>query len=258
MRLGTVAAGIAAVALAAGMMTGCAGRQGEARANAGATVASGSTRPPATEAAPSSPATPSAGLADDPTVPVRDDSIRAVGKAASGTLVVKPAGSATVAALGAPSCFGGENDLRWTGDYEVVWEPASGDGQNGEAVMKYPAEMSIIRPDREPVELNRYEMDGTELFAFVPKYADCHGVETYFFGVKDGEAFLVPLAMNEDETADSIAQDPDRLAHLLDGELVVRGGYAAGMDAIPVYRFRYDSDRRVLALASTEHVHFNE
>lgn len=258
MRFGTIAAGIAAVALAAGLLAGCAGRQERAGANAGATAASASAQPPAAEAAPSSPATSSAGLADDPTVPVRDDSVRAVGKAASGRLVVKPAGSATVAALGAPSCFGGENDLRWTGDYEVVWEPEADDGQSGEAVMKLPADMSMIRPDREPVELNRYEMDGTELFEFVPQYAGCHGVETYFFGVKDEEAFLVPLALDEDGRVDSIAQDPDRLAHLLDGELVVRGGYGAGMDAVPVYHLRYDADRRVLALASTEQVKLNE
>lgn len=260
MRFGTIAAGIAAVALAAGLLAGCAGGQEGAGANAGATIETGSAQTPEdTEAAPS-PSTTSvaAGSAVDPTVPVGDDSIRAVGNAASGRLVVRPAGSATVSALGAPSCFGGENDLRWAGEYVVAWEPAADDGQGGQAIYSFPPDSSIIQPDREPVELNRYEMDGTELFAFVPQYAGCHGVETYFFGVKDGEAFPVPLAMEAGETAPSIAQDPDRLARLLDGELVVRGGYSAGMDAVPVYRFRYDAERRVLALASTEQVKRNE
>jgi hypothetical protein len=185
-----------------------------------------------------------------------DSSIRAIGMHADGKLLVKPAGKARVAPLGAPSCYGLETDLRWSGDYEVVWESKS----EGTAtkVMTFPTGFEIVQQEDTPVNMRTFSLEDTDLFAYVPRYADCHGLETYFFGVKNGEAFPISFEIKPEEILTNISQLPHHPFRVAGGELIVTGGYGAGQDFIHVYHFRYDSKKRSMILKSTDQVKPND
>lgn len=185
-----------------------------------------------------------------------DNSIRAIGVHSDGRLLVKPAGKASAAPLGAPSCYGHESDLRWTGDYEAVWE--AGAGGTSAKVMSFPAGFEIVQQKETPVAMDKFTTENTDIFAFVPRYADCHGLETYLFGVSGGNAFPISLEIKPGEVLSYISQLPHQPIRFTSGELIVTGGYGAGQDYIPVYHFRYDPKKRSMMLKSTDQVNPNE
>jgi hypothetical protein len=158
--------------------------------------------------------------------------------------------------LGAPSCYGVETDLRWTGDYEVVWESASAGASS--TVMTFPADFEIVQPTDAPVEMKKFTIEKTDLFAYVPRYTDCHALETYFFGIRDGKAVSIPLEMKPGELWPNIGQHPRRPYQVADNELIITGGYGAGQDFINVYHFHYDSRKHSMILQKTEQVKPND
>ncbi|WP_025692785.1 hypothetical protein [Paenibacillus zanthoxyli] len=113
-----------------------------------------------------------------------DNSIRAIGTNQDGRLLVKPASQANVATLGASSCLGVDSDLRWSGDYEMLWEPTSGGASR--KVMTFPIDFEIVQPSDVPVKMQKFTLGTTDLFAYVPRYTDCHALETYLFGINVG------------------------------------------------------------------------
>ncbi|MFK7691212.1 hypothetical protein [Paenibacillus sp. HJGM_3] len=185
-----------------------------------------------------------------------DTSVRAVGKHPEGRLLVKPVSHARVAPLGAPSCYGLETDLRWAGDYEAVWESkATGMSTH---ILTFPVDFEIVQPGDAPVTMQKFTMEGTDIYYYVPRYTDCHGLETYFFGVGDGKAFPIPLELKPDLVWKNISQLPKQSLRIADGELILTGGYGAGQDFIDVYHFRYDPKKATLVLKLTEQVKPNE
>jgi hypothetical protein len=185
-----------------------------------------------------------------------DGSIRAIGANQDGRLLVKPASKAIVTPLGAPSCYGAETDLRWTGDYEAIWEPAS--AVTSSKVMTFPADFVIVQPTDAPVEMVRFTLDQTDLFAYMPRYTDCHALETYVIGVKDGKAFPITFEMKAGEQWPNIGQHPHHPLQVTDHEFIITGGYGAGQDFINVYHFRYDSKTHLMILQKTEQVKPND
>ncbi|NRF94793.1 hypothetical protein HQN89_28270 [Paenibacillus frigoriresistens] len=183
-----------------------------------------------------------------------DDSIRAIGTHPDGRLIVRPVSNAKVATLGAPSCYGLETDFRWSGEYEVVWESTS----NGisSKVMTFPIEFEIVQQDDAIVKMIEFTLGEEEIFAYVPRYSDCHALETYFFGVRVGEgtAFPISIEMKPEQILTNISQLPHRPFQVSNGELILTGGYGAGQDFINVYHFHYDSKKRSMILKSTDRV----
>lgn len=188
----------------------------------------------------------------DTNVAKEDASIRAIGTHADGRLLVKPQIRASVETLGAPSCYGLETDHRWTGDYELMWE-AKSDGSTMN-VMKFPTDFEIIQPDNSPVKMKEFTIGDTTILSYMPRYTDCHGLETYFFGVSQGKVFPIPFEMKPDLTWATTSQLPHRMYQLNDKELIVTGGYGAGQDFILVYHFQYDEQKRVMILQKTDQV----
>ncbi|MBO9596823.1 MAG: hypothetical protein J7559_03230 [Cohnella sp.] len=249
----------AALALMAGLFLGCVGHEAKDDASEATEQASAvSTAETLPETVPVM-QSPSAAPVESASMEMperEDDSIRAIGTAPGGRLLVQPASKATVVALGAPSCYGQAEDLKWQGDYKAVWEPD--DGGDHVDVMAFPADAAIIQQSEEPIEMWSFVLDGTDILSFIPRYADCHGTETYFFGVEDGQAFSIPIVMSPDLTVTNIAQDADRLFHVDDGEIVMKGGYAAGNNTYQVYHLRYDSGNRQLTVVNTELVDLSQ
>jgi len=187
---------------------------------------------------------------------IEDLSIRAIGKHAEGRLIVKPASYASEAPLGAPSCYGQEMDLRWIGDYEAIWE-SKADGTVNE-VLHFPSDFEIIQQDDAQIEMQSFKIKDTEIFAYVPRYTDCHALETYLFGISGGEAFPIPFEMESKRVWNRLDQHPIRPLQVTDDELILTGGYGAGQDYINVYHFRYDTVKRSMILYSTDQVKPNE
>ncbi|MDR6549153.1 hypothetical protein [Paenibacillus qinlingensis] len=185
-----------------------------------------------------------------------DNSIRAVGTVQDGHLLVKPDSQANKAPLGAPSCLGLETFFRWSGDYEVVWEPASGGASS--KVFSFPVDFDIVQPSETPILLQQFTLEKTTIFAYVPRYTDCHGLETYLFGIEEGKAFPIPFVMKPDQILAEISQLPQHPFQVSNGELILTGGYGAGQDFIPVYHFNYDRNKHAMILNKTEQVKPND
>ncbi|MCR8644511.1 hypothetical protein NV379_17790 [Paenibacillus sp. N1-5-1-14] len=189
--------------------------------------------------------------------PVQEDrSTRATAVLGTGKLIVRPLTVASVTQLGAPSCYGMETDYRYTGTYEAVWEPK--DGAPQEQVMVFPADFEIVQPSEEPMVMQKASMGDVAIFAYTPRYTDCHGLETYFFGVKGGKAFPIPIQMAEDQVWSNIGQLPVRPFQIKSGEMIITGGHGAGEDFINVYHFRYDAKKQALVLKRTDEVKYDD
>ncbi|MEK3724574.1 hypothetical protein [Paenibacillus sp. FSL H8-0034] len=189
---------------------------------------------------------------DNKDVKKEDNSVRAMGKHADGKLLVQPAGQAVSAPLGAPSCYGLETDLSWSGDYAMVWESQSDGSQR--TVMTFPVDFEIVQPEETPVEIKKYTFGETDIYAYVPRYTDCHALETFLFGVSGGKAFPITLEMKPEQIWTHIGQLPHHPFQVTNGELIVTGGYGAGQDFIDVYHFRYDTMKQSMILQATDQV----
>jgi hypothetical protein len=194
--------------------------------------------------------------AKEETTEKEDVSIRAIGTHSDGRVVVKPASKAIAAPLRASSCYGQENDLHWLGDYEVLWE-SKATGLSTK-VMTFPDGFEIIQQNDKPVDMQNFTIEDTDIFVYVPRYTDCHGLETYLFGVDKGKAFPISLEMKPDLILPNISQLPHRSFQITNGELIITGGYGAGQDFIPVYHFHYAAQKKLMVLQSTDQVTPND
>lgn len=175
-----------------------------------------------------------------------DKSVRAIGTHKDGRLLIKTHSQANVTNLGAPSCYGIDTDIRWSGDYEVLWEPSS--GGTASKVMTFPIDFEIVQPSEEPVNLQKFTLGDTEVFAYIPRYTDCHALETYLFGISNGKAFPITFEMKPGQILTSIGQNPHKPFQVAKDELILIGGEGAGQDFTDVYHFHYDSKKQSMIL----------
>ncbi|WP_336773341.1 hypothetical protein [Paenibacillus sp. MMO-58] len=206
--------------------------------------------------------TPSAGAAegsvesDNPenTDTVKKDlSVRAVASHQAGTLMIQPKSQATVAVLGAPSCYGLETDLSWTGDYEAIWKPAAGGTPVN--VLSFPEDLEIIEPTDETINLQMLTIGDTDFFTYYPRYTDCHALEAYLFGVEDGQVFPVTFEDETGQLTNSFFQHPHYPLQVSgNNELVITGGEGGGQAFIEVWHYDYDSGQHRMKLSKTEQV----
>jgi hypothetical protein len=233
------------------MLTACGDKKTNLEYGASSPVLSQTPMPVASESPPSSMPVSSPQAAEG-NLAKEDDSIRAIGTHSDGRLLVKPANKASVAPLGAPSCYGVETDLRWSGDYEVVWESKS-EGTSIK-IMTFPIDFEIVQHNDSPVIMQRFSYEDTDIFAYVPRYTDCHGMENYLFGVSNGKAFPISLEIKPGENWTAISQLPYHPFKVTNGEFIVTGSYGAGQDFINIYHFRYDPKKKSMILKSTDQV----
>ncbi|MGG1517327.1 hypothetical protein ABE504_18085 [Paenibacillus oryzisoli] len=184
-----------------------------------------------------------------------DTSVRAVGSRQEGRLTVQPASQAFQAVLGAPSCYGLDTDIRWSGDYEAVWTTPAGDTKR---IFAFPSDFEIIQPAADPVQMSKLTVDKAELFVFQPRYTDCHALETYLFGISEGDAFPIAFEMSADRTLDHLGLFPHTRLQVNRQELLWTGGYGAGQDAVEVYHFQYIAEEHKMKLIKTDKVRLEE
>ncbi|MGG1550767.1 hypothetical protein [Paenibacillus ferrarius] len=184
-----------------------------------------------------------------------DTSVRAVGSSQGGRLTVQPVSQAFQADLGAPSCYGLDTDIRWSGDYEAVWTAAAGDTKR---IFTFPSDFEIIQPVTAPIQMTKLPVGKTELFVFQPRYTDCHALETYLFGVSEGNAFPIAFEMDADRTLDHLGLFPHTRLQVNGQEILWTGGYGAGQDTVDVYHFQYIAEEHIMKLMKTDKVRPSE
>lgn len=181
-----------------------------------------------------------------------DHSVRAMAAHQDGQLIIQPKNHASVATLGAPSCYGLESDISWTGDYEAIWKPAS--DRSTSKVMTFPSDLEIIQPTDAVVNLQMMTIGDTDFYTYYPRYTDCHALDIYFFGVKSGEAFPISFELEDGKRFTGFVQHPHYPLQVVDNELVITGGEGAGQEFIHVYHFNYDAGQQAFVLQKTDNV----
>lgn len=202
-----------------------------------------------------------------PPLPPANVGVRAVGKSSAGTLEIRPKkdGDERISLLGAPSCYGLETDLNFWGDYEVYFR----DSADHETLVRELIGIDIVQRTDAPIQMRKYDLPGDkELFLFIPRYTDCHGLEFYAFGVdtKTNEAssftfeqIVTTVDENGKETISrndigywttSPVVDPV----LEDGRLIVEGGRGAGQDGATLYTYEPDWTNGRMLLEKKEQI----
>jgi|GEM_PF-1156780 len=212
-------------------------------------------------------ASPEESQVTTPSLPAANVGVRATGRSASGTFEIRPKkdGDERISLLGAPSCYGMETDLYFWGDYELYFRDAAGH----ETLVRELAGLEIVQRTDAVIQFLKYEWPGDkELFLFIPRYTDCHGLEFYAFGVdtKTGETSSfsfeqVVTTIDENETeSTSRGESPYWTTStavkpvLEDGKLIVEGGRGAGQDGAIRYTFEPDWAKQRMNLLNREQI----
>ncbi len=200
-------------------------------------------------------------------LPAANVGVRAVGKSASGTFEIRPKkdGDERISLLGAPSCYGLETDLYFWGDYEVYFRDAAGH----ETLVRELIGLEIVQRTDAAIQFLKYEWPGDkELFLFIPRYTDCHGLEFYAFGVdkKTGETssfsfeqVVTTIDENGIEST-SLGESPYWTTSTVvdpvmeEGLLIVEGGRGAGQDGAILYTFEPDWTKQRMNLVDREQI----
>lgn len=119
--------------------------------------------------------------------------VRAQGTGPEGKVLVVAEGSEAVQRLGAPSCFGIETDLSFSGRYHVIYAAADG----SETEIGVLEDRTFIQPNSEPVEMIRLSLQEADVFLLAPQYRDCHAIEIYAFAMDRGTGEAFPLSFKE-------------------------------------------------------------
>jgi hypothetical protein len=170
---------------------------------------------------------------------------RAIGEASFGKLTIVPTSLEEINKLGAPSCLGLADDYSIKATYQVNFET-----KVGSKTISTLNNLEIINPNNTALTINKIIMGGMELFYFIPRYTDCHEQELYFYGVKDSNAFPITVELEEGKPT-TLGIYPKEQPKLVDGDLVIKGGYAAGMEYISEYHFKLSTDNKILKLVKT-------
>lgn len=189
----------------------------------------------------------------DSELPTPNEGIRAVGDSAAGKLQLRPdkSGDESVRMLGAPSCLGQETDVRFLGNYELVLHRLSGE----ETVVQSFEQLEMIWQGNETIEFRKLELPDIELFVFLPRYADCHALDFYVYGVDKATGEAANYTFRDGEKNHlAWTTSPEELPKAADGRLVVEGGRGAGQDGAVRYIFEPVPEKHQLRLADEERI----
>ncbi|MCD9025343.1 hypothetical protein [Cohnella silvisoli] len=179
--------------------------------------------------------------------------VRAIGESTLGKFELRPRkGSAEkIQPLGAPSCLGLDTDLTITGDYELFFKATAG----GESLIQNYEALEIIQKENKAIMMQKFDFPKVELYLFIPRYTDCHGLEFYAYGIdkKTGEASAFTF-QEGDNAIPYWTTSPMVLPTQLDDQLVVEGGRFAGTDGATRYRFQPDLNKHQMMLEGKEQI----
>jgi hypothetical protein len=186
-------------------------------------------------------------LALDKKIPVK---IRAAGKTKFGDMQIVSKSEETIETLGAPGCVGLAEDYLIKGDYQVLFK----NGQGKENVVSENELKSMISPTKETISMNKLTFKEFDSLSFTPAYTDCHGIQFYMYGVTAKDAF--PFKFQTDQgTTDSYYMGPTTKLKVIEDQLIVEGGRAAGDVGYAIrYIFKPDIATKTMILVKTEQV----
>ncbi|WP_239616798.1 hypothetical protein [Cohnella mopanensis] len=167
---------------------------------------------------------------------------RAVGQSIYGQLLIEPQSEESIHKLGAPSCYGLEEDYSISADYEVVFKTGS-----TRIPIQQLTSIEIINPKDETLQIKKVKMGDTELFYFIPRYTDCHSLEFYLFAMDEHGAYPITYLV-DDKTIDQYVIYPKDEPKVVKNRFVFRGGFGAGMDTVSEYSFKFDRENHQMIL----------
>jgi hypothetical protein len=178
---------------------------------------------------------------------------RAVGISEQGKLTLVPQEGERLQQMEVPSCTNSVGDYHITGTYMLTFTRPDGSIQS----VKMFSGLNLIRPDLQPMQMEKLTFVSFEAFVFTPDYTDCHGVEFYLFGAQDGKAFPMPFQVEGNKEEQSFYISPLATPKVVENKLVVDGGYAAGMDDRTRYTFQPDLSKKRMVLVKQESIPIN-
>jgi hypothetical protein len=186
-------------------------------------------------------------------MPTPNEGVRAVGDTSFGLFQLRPkqGGEEKIQALGAPSCLGQEEDLQFSGDYELYFHKSSGD----ETLIQEFKQLEMIQKENNTIEFKKIDFPTFELYLFIPRYTDCHGLEFYAYGIdkETGEVSGFTF-LNGEDTYPNWTTSPVNLPQAVGGKLVVEGGRGAVQEGATRYLYAPDLAKHQLVLESKEQI----
>ncbi|GGH27401.1 hypothetical protein [Paenibacillus segetis] len=167
---------------------------------------------------------------------------RAVGVSIFGELVIEPQSKESIHKLGAPRCYGLEDDYSISADYDVVFK----NGNNDIKIQEL-SRLEIISHGDEILKLKKVKIGDTELFYFIPRYTDCHALTFYLYGIDQNEAYPITL-FAENSNVIHFEMYPNEEPKIINDRFVFKGGYGAGMDTVSEYYFKFDQKKHLMIL----------
>ncbi|MEC0306964.1 hypothetical protein P4H67_09360 [Paenibacillus lautus] len=156
--------------------------------------------------------------------PGTEETIRAQGVTDRGRLSVVAVEKEKITTLGAPSCFGLETDLSFTGNYSVRY-PSH--GVTGEVATL--EDITFIQPTSAAVDMIRLPFQDADVFILAPQYKDCHGIEIYAFAVDHETGHAVQLRFQEEMmVSDTSYYRPGTIPMVKDNKLVLESTEGPG------------------------------
>jgi hypothetical protein len=189
----------------------------------------------------------------NPEMPPPNEGVRANASTSFGVFQLRPNkdGDEKIQTLGAPSCLGQESDIQFTGDYELYFHNKSGE----ETLVQEFKQLVMIQREKNAIKLIKLDFPKIELYLFIPRYTDCHGLEFYAYGIDKETGEVSNFTFQDDDvTYPNWTTSPVNLPQANKGKLVVEGGKGAGQDGATRYMYVPDLAKHQLVLESKEQI----
>ncbi|WP_339293070.1 hypothetical protein MKY48_12840 [Paenibacillus sp. FSL W8-0187] len=182
--------------------------------------------------------------------PGTEETIRAQGVTDEGRLRVIAVGQEKITTLGAPSCFGIETDMSFTGNYSVQY--STNQVTNEVTTL---GDLTFIQPTSAPVDMIRLPFQAADVFILAPQYRDCHGIQIYAFAVEHETGKAVQLRFQDESLVSYFSYyRPGTTPMVKDNKLVLESTEGPGGEGSPDYKpkrmYRLDLKQGVMVLAN--------
>ncbi|MGG4341866.1 hypothetical protein [Paenibacillus lautus] len=182
--------------------------------------------------------------------PHKEETIRAQGFTDEGRLSVVAVEQEKITALGAPSCFGIETDVSFTGNYSVQY--STNQVTNEVTTL---GDLTFIQPTSAPVDMIRLPFQAADVFILAPQYRDCHGIQIYAFAVEHETGKAVQLRFQDESLVSYFSYyRPGTTPMVKDNKLVLESTEGPGGEGSPDYKpkrmYRLDLKQGVMVLAN--------
>lgn len=180
----------------------------------------------------------------------KKETIRAQGFTDEGRLSVVAVEQEKITTLGAPSCFGIETDMSFTGNYSVQY--STNQVTNEVTTL---GDLTFIQPTSAPVDMIRLPFQAADVFILAPQYRDCHGIQIYAFAVEHETGKAVQLRFQEELSVSYTSYyRPGTEPMVKDNKLVLESTEGPGGEGSPDYKpkrmYRLDLKQGIMEQAN--------